>query len=82
VLAIKRTRVAGLVFSFWMLLVFTVYIAVAMSKWFGKVPCSCGGILSKMSWGTHLSFNILFLLLTVLGIYISYRERRMGYQAT
>jgi len=67
---------AGLYLSAIMLCVFTAYVGFALSGILGRIPCSCGGIINKMGWGTHLFFNIFFLLLTVLGIYIVNRERR------
>ena len=75
-LAFSSTRFSGLLLSFFMLLAFTVYIGFAMSRLMGKIPCSCGGILNKMSWGTHLFFNLFVLLFTACGIYLVYRGRR------
>lgn len=75
-LIFERSQKTGLYLSFAALLAFTIYIGLGISKVFGKVPCSCGGILNTMGWGTHFLFNIFFLLLTVLGITILNRERR------
>jgi putative oxidoreductase len=75
-LIFERLQRVGLYVSLIMLSAFTIYIGLAILKVFGKIPCSCGGVLSKMGWNTHLVFNIFFLLLTALGIYIAHRERR------
>lgn len=48
--------------------IFSFYIAVVMTGVFGRIPCSCGGILKNMSYGTHLLFNLVFLNLGMLGI--------------
>jgi energy-converting hydrogenase Eha subunit A len=63
-----RTRDLGLLISVVLLAAFTItYILVLYA---GKLPCSCGGILSRMSWGAHLVFNCFFLAagMTALGI--------------
>ena len=66
----------ALYLSLIMLSIFTIYIGLAISNMFGKIPCSCGGVLTHLGWGTHFLFNIFFMLLTALGIYIVHRERR------
>jgi len=71
-----KTRLFGFYLSAAALFAFSVYIGLAISKTLGRIPCSCGGIFRKMGWQTHLLFNTFFLLLTAIGIYIIYRERR------
>jgi hypothetical protein len=44
-----------------------------------ELPCSCGGVISSLSWKNHLVFNILFLLLASVGYYLS-RPRQIGEQ--
>src|SRR6476661_933499 len=53
------------------LLIFSMYILLAMSGSMGRIPCSCGGILSKMSWSVHLFFNGCFVLLAFIGVYLN-----------
>jgi putative oxidoreductase len=52
-----------------LLSLFTLYISVVMTGVFGRIPCSCGGILEKMSWGQHLIFNLFFIALTLVAIF-------------
>ena len=66
-LLIKRTRPAGLYLSFFLMLLFTGYIFI-MLKYSSYLPCSCGGVLSSMSWKQHFFFNLAFTGLSVLGI--------------
>ncbi|QJD95971.1 hypothetical protein HH214_08820 [Mucilaginibacter robiniae] len=67
-LGFARTRVPGLYASLAALIVFTVYIGLALGHVFRRVPCSCGGILEHMSWPVHLIFNLFFLALTACSI--------------
>jgi hypothetical protein len=67
-LLFHRTYKAGLYVSLFLLLHFTLYIALVMTNIFGRVPCSCGGIISSMSWGQHLIFNLFFLALMLVAI--------------
>ena len=59
-LAIPRTRLAGLFAAFSLMTMFTAYI-IAITRFSDYVPCSCGGVLQNMSWNQHLVFNILFV---------------------
>ncbi|WP_407637169.1 MauE/DoxX family redox-associated membrane protein [Daejeonella oryzae] len=67
----------GLNFSLFLLIQFTIYIILIMLNVFGRIPCSCGGILEEMSWGQHLVFNLFFLLLTIIAIIHNSKERRL-----
>jgi uncharacterized membrane protein YphA (DoxX/SURF4 family) len=66
-LIIRRFRLIGLIASFTLMVMFTVYIIVIMN-FATHVPCSCGGVLNDMGWGEHLVFNIAFVVLAVTGI--------------
>src|ERR1700736_2279470 len=68
-LLIKRTRVAGLYFSFFLMLLFTGYLFI-MINYSSYLPCSCGGVLSNMSWKQHFMFNLAFTGLSLSGIII------------
>ncbi len=75
-LSIKRTRHHGLLFSSFLLLIFTGYIVSLLVGAFNRIPCACGGILAKMSWESHLAFNIVFLILTLSALFLNMKERR------
>ncbi|WP_052496198.1 MauE/DoxX family redox-associated membrane protein [Pedobacter lusitanus] len=63
-------RLKGFYASLILLSAFTIYIAITMTGTFGRIPCSCGGILKHMSYQTHLIFNLFFLIVTGAGIFI------------
>lgn len=75
-LIFKSTQFIGFVASAITMAVFSLYIAVTMSGVFGRIPCSCGGILKNMDYGTHLIFNLLFLMMAFAGIAI--KQHWMG----
>lgn len=66
-LSFPRSRLLGLYGSFTLMVIFTAYI-VAILNFSEYVPCSCGGILEKLSWTQHLVFNLCFTALLLLGI--------------
>ena len=68
-LIFKRTRLAGLYLSFFLMLLFTGYVFI-MLRYSSYLPCSCGGVLSIMSWKQHLIFNLSFTGLSLAGIII------------
>lgn len=67
-LTFKKTRLVGLYASLFLMTMFTAYI-YAMLRFSYDIPCSCGGILSKMGWEEHLWFNIGVVILSILGIF-------------
>lgn len=66
-LCYRKTRNIGLIGSFVLMLIFTGYIAFILST-SDNLPCSCGGILEKMSWHQHLYFNIGCVILSVIAL--------------
>lgn len=65
---IQNTRLLGLITSTSLMLIFTIYVALALTGAFGDIPCSCAGIISGMNWEGHLIFNIIFLIMSVTGV--------------
>lgn len=65
----KRFRLAGLYAAFSLMVMFTAYIVV-ITRFSEYVPCSCGGVLEKLSWNEHLVFNVAFVVLAVVAILI------------
>jgi len=73
-LIVKRTRLAGFYASFFLMSLFTGYVAIMLSLSY-YLPCSCGGILQALSWQGHLIFNSAFTVLAVAGTLLQYRVR-------
>lgn len=71
-LFISRTRRFALYLSGFMLVIFTAYI-IYILYFAPTTPCSCGGVISKMSWGQHLVFNCSYLLLNIIAIVLQRR---------
>jgi len=72
-LVFKPTRLWGFKASLGLLTAFTLYISIALTNIFGRVPCNCGGIIGELSYGWHILFNLIFMLLAFLGICIENR---------
>lgn len=73
-LLIKSFRLDGLLFSFILLLVFTIYVGMILLQAFEFIPCSCAGIFSRMSWSTHLIVNLVFTALALMGFMFERRR--------
>jgi len=74
-LCYHKTRNIGLIGSFILMLTFTGYIALILSTT-KNLPCTCGGILEKMSWHQHLYFNIGCVILSVIALGLNLRYSR------
>lgn len=66
-LSFTTTRKSGLFLSFFTMLLFTLYLST-LYFFYTNIPCSCGGILGKMSYPTHIAFNAGFTLLAATGV--------------
>lgn len=72
-LVIPRWRLKGLYAALALMLAFTVYILLLMLI-SDKLPCSCGGIISNLSWRQHIVFNSAFILLALWGAVLQRKE--------
>lgn len=75
-LIIPRWRLKGLYASLLLMTAFTIYVAAIMA-FNDKLPCSCGGIISLLSWKQHLIFNSAFILLAYIGVRLERQQRRL-----
>lgn len=66
-LGMERYKRQGLLFSFLLMTVFTLYVGLALSGALGEIPCACGGVISKLGWKGHLVFNIAYTLIAWIG---------------
>lgn len=66
-LVVNPWRFVGLLASLMLMVMFSSYIFIVL-HYTSFVPCSCGGILEKMSWNQHLVFNLFFVLLALLAL--------------
>jgi len=73
-LVIPRWRLKGLYASFGIMTLFTAYI-IAMFIVAPEMPCSCGGIISELSWQQHIIFNSAFILLNAWAVYLLRKEK-------
>ncbi|MBG6109822.1 putative membrane protein YphA (DoxX/SURF4 family) [Flavobacterium sp. CG_9.10] len=66
-LLLPRLRFTGLFAAYSLMAMFTAYIYIILN-YSSFIPCSCGGILQKMTWNQHLIFNIGFIFLAVIAV--------------
>jgi len=72
-LCVPATRRAGLLAALGLMLMFTGYVAYVVFL-SANIPCSCGGVLQRMGWRTHLVFNAVFFLLAAWAVWINKRQ--------
>jgi len=61
--------------SLFLMVIFTAYIIIVLS-YSESIPCSCGGIITSLSWNQHLYFNIGFIVLAACGILLAYPRKK------
>jgi putative oxidoreductase len=75
-LLFNTTRLIGLIGSFYLMLLFTLYTAFVLLGLFNRTPCSCGGVIRWLSWEQHLFFNLFFVIISIIGIKLFMHEHR------
>ena len=70
----KKTRLMGLYGAMGLMLLFTGY-TLAIVFFSPYRPCSCGGVISLLSWEQHLVLNAILLLLALLAIWSSRKHK-------
>ena len=53
-----------------LMLAFTAYVGIVHFGDFPRVPCSCGGIISSLSWSAHFYLNLSLSMLITVVIYM------------
>lgn len=78
-LMMPRFRLWALYGFYGLMVMFTTYIVIILN-FSDFIPCSCGGVLEKMSWTEHLWFNLIVCLLSLLALfYTDISKRRVFY---
>jgi len=63
------------IFTFYtMMVMFTVYIVIILN-FTSFIPCSCGGVLEELGWTEHLIFNLVFVLLAMVALWMLYNHQ-------
>lgn len=65
-----KTRGYGMKSSLVLMGTFTGYVIYILSH-NDQLPCTCGGVLEKMSWPQHLLFNSGMIILSLAGIILA-----------
>lgn len=74
-LIFERTRLLGFYASLVVMGLFTIYTGVILLHFFPYIPCSCGGVIKRLTWRQHLLLNLFFVALSILGVVIQRRKR-------
>lgn len=72
-LTIPKFNKIGLYASLILMIGFTLYIGGTLlmnELGIAALPCSCGGVISHLSWLQHLLFNTFCVLLGIFAIYL------------
>src|SRR6185436_19427533 len=69
-LMFEKTRRIGLYTSLFLMSMFTIYTASVLLHFFDRIPCSCGGVIKHLTWTQHMFFNLFFVGMSIVGIWL------------
>jgi uncharacterized membrane protein YphA (DoxX/SURF4 family) len=72
---IPRWRLKGFYSALGIMTLFTIYI-IGLLSFSEKLPCSCGGVIGKLSWPQHIILNLAFITMAIIGIYLQRLQKR------
>lgn len=67
-LIIEQFALWGLFLSTLTMFFFSLYLIALVQFFPSNLPCACGGILNKLGYTEHITFNIIFTLLASYGL--------------
>lgn len=70
-----KIRKYGLYGSLFLMSAFTLYTVLVLAHTFGRVPCSCGGVINGLNWWQHSIFNLFFVGVSLFALRL---ERKAG----
>ena len=73
-LIFERTRLLGFYGSLVLMGLFTSYSIIILLRVFSYIPCSCGGIIKRLTWRQHLALNLFFTGLSIVGIILQRKK--------
>ena len=74
-LIFERTRLLGFYGSLVVMGLFTIYTGIILAHFFPYIPCSCGGVIKRLTWTQHLALNLFFVAISTVGVVIQTRKR-------
>lgn len=77
-LLFERTKTIGLYMSLTLMSLFTIYTALVLFNFFDDVPCSCGGVITHLTWTQHLIFNLFFVIIISIAIRLNREIKEMS----
>ena len=66
-LVIPNLKKIGLYASMFIMIFFTLFLTYGIFSG-SKLPCNCGGVISMMTWTQHIWFNLVFIMLAIIGV--------------
>ncbi len=75
-LIFERSRMTGLYASLVLMALFTLYTGFVLFHFFPYIPCSCGGVIRKLTWGQHLVLNLFFVGIALTGIVLQHKRSK------
>jgi putative oxidoreductase len=73
-LLFERTRLIGFYAALFFMSLFTIYSIFIILNFFGRIPCSCGGVIKRLTWRQHIVLNLFFVGLSISGIVLQRRK--------
>ena len=75
-LIFECTRMIGLYGSLALMSFFSGYAIIILFHAFSYIPCSCGGIIKRLTWRQHLALNLFFVGLAIVGIILQHKKAK------
>jgi hypothetical protein len=78
-LFVNKYKALGFLLSYLLMVFFTFYLLVLTSFFdSSQIPCACGGILGKTTYGVHIVINVLFTVIALVGCLLTFPKTSLN----
>ena len=75
----SRTRKTGFILCLLLMLVFTIYVGLALLNVYSRTPCNCAGLLgNNSSWTSNFIFNLCVTAVAAAGFIFTIKDQERG----
>lgn len=78
VLLYKPTVNIGIKLSTLLISLFTIYLFLGVTKFFGETPCACGGIWPSNNHWIHIGLNSIFMIIGITYWVLAHKSHPKG----
>ncbi|MEO6521352.1 MAG: MauE/DoxX family redox-associated membrane protein [Mucilaginibacter sp.] len=72
----SATRLIGMILTFGLMVIFTIYVGLALLEVYSRTPCNCAGLMGQnSSWAANFKLNLLITAVAGAGLILTSKSK-------